>query len=153
MNDIGFNDIGFNDIGFNDIGLDDVGFNDEVNKAIARVRGGADATAEQARLLSLVPALQTPGDREWAARMVADLEQLAMLRRRSEVFREALRAQADAFLGGGSDADYLARIRAARRRIRQLSDEAPDPGEAVRISALTRVLDHVDNRLSRLSWS
>lgn len=133
--------------------MDDIGFNDEVNKAVARVRGGADATAEQARLLALVPSLRAPGDREWAARMVADLDELAMLRRRSEVFRQALRTQADAFLGGGSDADYLARVRAARRRIRTLSEQAPDPGEAVRIRALTRVLDHVDDRLSRLSWS
>ncbi len=37
--------------------MDDIGFNDEVNKAVARVRGGADVTAEQARLLALVPAL------------------------------------------------------------------------------------------------
>ena len=132
--------------------MDDIGFNDEVNKAVARVRGGADATAEQARLLALVADLAA-GDREWAARMVADLEQIATLRRRSEVFRQALRTQADAFLGGGSDADYLARVRAARRRIRRLSEQAPDPGEAIRIRALTRVLDHVDDRLSRLSWS
>lgn len=133
--------------------MDDIEFNDEVNKAVARVRGGANVTAEQARLLALGPGLGAPGDRDWAARMVADLEQTAMLRRRSEVFRQALRTQADAFLGGGSDADYLARVRAARRRIRRLSEQAPDPAEAVRIQALTRVLDHVDDRLSRLSWS
>jgi hypothetical protein len=108
---------------------------------------------EQARLLALTPRLDPAGDREWAARLIADLEQTSMLRRRSELFRQALRTQADAFLGGGSDADYLARIRQARRRIQRLSDQAADATEAVRIRALTRVLDHVDERLSRLSWS
>lgn len=133
--------------------VDDIGFNDEFNKSVARVRAGADVMTEQARLLALILRLDTAGDREWAARLIADLEQTSMLRRRSELFRQALRTQADAFLGGGSDADYLARIRQARRRIQRLSDQAADATEAVRIRALTRVLDHVDERLSHLSWS
>ncbi len=133
--------------------MDDIGFNDEFNRSVAQVRAGADVMTEQARLLSLIPALDSAGDREWAARLVADLEQTSMLRRRSELFRQALRTQADAFLGGGSDADYLARIRQARRRIQRLSDQAADATDAVRIRALTRVLDHVDERLSRLSWN
>ena len=133
--------------------MDDIGFNDEFNKSVGRVRAGADVMAEQARLLALLPGLDSAGDREWAARLIADLEQTAMLRRRSDLFRQALRTQADAFLGGGSDADYLARIRQARRRIQRLADQAADATDAVRIRALTRVLDHVDERLSRLSWS
>jgi hypothetical protein len=133
--------------------MDDIGFNDEFNRSVAQVRAGADVMTEQARLLSLIPGLDSAGDREWAARLVADLEQTSMLRRRSELFRQALRTQADAFLGGGSDADYLARIRQARRRIQRLSDQAADATDAVRIRALTRVLDHVDERLSRLSWN
>jgi hypothetical protein len=135
------------------IPVDDIGFNDEFNSSVTRVRDGADPMAEQARLLALIPALESAGDREWAARLVADLEQASVPRKRSELFRKALRTQADAFLGGGSDAAYLARIRLARRRIQQLSDQADDTNEAARIRALTRVLDHVDQRLHHLSWS
>jgi hypothetical protein len=133
--------------------MDDIGFNDEFNRSVARVRDGADPMAEQARLLALVPALESAGDREWAARLVADLEHASFVRKRSDLFRKALRTQADAFLGGGSDAAYLARIRLARRRIQRLADQAVDDNEAARIRALTRVLDHVDQRLHHMSWN
>src|SRR4029453_15864757 len=101
--------------------MDDIGFNDEFNRSVARVRDGADPMAEQARLLALVPTLESAGDREWAARLVADLEHASSVRKRSDLFRKALRTQADAFLGGGSDAAYLARIRLAGRRIKRFA--------------------------------
>lgn len=133
--------------------VDELGFNNEFNRSLARLRNetGATVELEQDRLRTLIPTLDTERQRQWAAEMIAKLPQASRPRQRSRLYEQALEIQATAFHGGGSDEDYLANIVTARQRIQALAEHAP-ADERVSILALTRMLEHMEDRTRNPPW-
>ncbi len=133
--------------------VDLVEFNGKLSDAVSRLRSGDSASiaAEQAHLRAMLPKLETEHDRTWAADQIEDLPRRATPAEHSELFAEALEIQANAFHAGGSDQQRIATLNDACRRIWELADQAIGD-EQVEIRALTRTLEHIEQRIRNPPW-
>ncbi len=128
-------------------------FNVAYNSAKRRLRAdrGADVGEQQARLTELVPMLATEDDRQTAMNLIARLPQRARPSQPdSPQWTEAVRIQGEAFFGGGSTEERLARLAAARKRIWEIAEHAGTDGPSIR--GLTRTLEHLEESLTDPRW-
>ncbi|MGZ0152592.1 hypothetical protein ACXJJ3_36420 [Kribbella sp. WER1] len=129
-------------------------FNNAYNAAKRRVRSaGAEAIgpAEQA-LRELLPQLQSDEDRRVATLLIARLPGYAVpAEPPSALMQEAVAIERAAYEAPGTDAERIAIMAEARRKIFEIADRAP-ADEAAGIRGLTRVLEHLENNLRDPQW-
>ncbi|QNE17576.1 hypothetical protein F1D05_06220 [Kribbella qitaiheensis] len=129
-------------------------FNGAFVRARDRVRSeeGTDIEAEQAALRALVPENASEHDKGWTGRLIASLaEPPAPPRQWSAFYHEAGQVHASAYQANGSTEDKIAALEAARKKIWQIADQAPED-EQIHIKAMTRVLEHLENELRDPTW-
>jgi hypothetical protein len=129
-------------------------FNNAHNAAKRRIRReGVDAVgpAEEA-LRALLPELQSDEDRRVATLLIARLPGYAVpVEPPSELMQEAIAIEHAASAALGTDAERIAIMAEARRRIFEIADRAP-VDEASSIRSLTRVLEHLVENLRDPHW-
>lgn len=133
----------------NDSKVDLAVFNRAFARARDRVRGDevADIEAEQAALQAIVTANASEHDRGWTGRLIASLaEPPAPPRQWSEYYHQAGAVHAAAYRAKGTAEEKIATLEEARRRIWEISEQAP-ADEEIHIKAMTRVLEHLEIEL------
>jgi hypothetical protein len=129
--------------------VDPAVFNEAFYEARERVRSaeGADVAAEQAALKALVPENASEHDRAWTGQLIASLaEPPAPPRQWSQYYHQAGAVHAAAYQAGGTVEEKIAALEQARRRIWEISEQAP-ADEEIHIKAMTRVLEHLEREL------
>jgi hypothetical protein len=124
-------------------------FNEAFYEARERVRSaeGADVAAEQAALQVLVPDNASEHDRDWTGQLIASLaESPPPPRKWSEHYHQAGAVHAAAYRAEGTVEEKIAALEEARRRIWEISEQAP-VDEEIHIKAMTRVLEHLAREL------
>ncbi|MFC5261060.1 hypothetical protein ACFPJ1_02965 [Kribbella qitaiheensis] len=124
-------------------------FNEAFYEARERVWSseGADVVAEQAALRALVPEHASEHDRRWTGQLIVSLaESPAPPRQWSEYYHQAGAVHAAAYLAEGTVEGKIATLEEARRRIWEISEQAP-ADEEIHIKAMTRVLEHLEREL------
>ncbi|TCN37590.1 hypothetical protein EV644_111146 [Kribbella orskensis] len=124
-------------------------FNEAFYEARERVWSseGADVAAEQAGLRALVPEDASESERGWTGQLIASLgESPAPPRQWSEYYHQAGAVHAAAYQVDGTVEEKIAALEEARRRIWEVSGEAPSD-EEIHIKAMTRVLKHLEREL------
>lgn len=113
---------------------------------------GAGLEAAQAELRALVPQIASAEDRAVADRMIDSLpRQIIPPPPPGPLYVEALEIEREAFAFRGPDAERIAILAEARRRIWELADRAPAE-ESPNIRALSRPLEHIEDSLLDPAW-
>ncbi|HEY3559007.1 MAG TPA: hypothetical protein VG497_28780 [Kribbella sp.] len=129
-------------------------FNNAHNAAKRRIRSeGVDAVGPaDLALRELLPQLQSDEDRRVATMLIARLPGYAVpVEPPSALMREAVAIERAAYEARGTDAERIAIMAEARRKIFEIADRAP-ADEAAGIRGLTRVLEHLEDNLRDPYW-
>jgi hypothetical protein len=130
-------------------------FNNAHNAARRRIRReGVDAVAPaEDALRALLPELPSDEDRRIAAMLIDRLPEYAEpVAPPSALMQEAIAIEHAASSATGTDAERIATMAEARRKIWELADRAPDDDEASGIRSLTRILEHLEDNLRNPDW-
>ena len=134
--------------------LDVAKFNNAFSRARDKVRTqhGTDVAAEQEKLRALVPEDASDHDRSWTKTLIDGLaEPPRPPRQWSALYHEAGEVHAAAYRAGGTVEERIAALEEARHKIWAIADCA-SPDEEADIRAMTRVLEHLEDRLRNPTW-